>query len=129
MSNSKQIINTTKAPPPIGPYSQAVQFGNLLFLSGQISINPATNETISGSLTDETRQVMHNIREVLHHAGLSMDSIIKTSIFLTDMAYFSEVNIEYSKYFNSNFPARETVQVSGLPKGVRVEISIIAGID
>jgi 2-iminobutanoate/2-iminopropanoate deaminase len=129
MLKSKQIINTDKAPAPIGPYNQAVKFGNLIFLSGQICIDPKTGELVSGSLTDETRQVMLNIREVLNHAGLTMDSIIKTSIFLTDMAYFSEVNEEYSNHLKDNFPARETVQVSGLPKGVRVEISIIAGVE
>jgi 2-iminobutanoate/2-iminopropanoate deaminase len=129
MLKSKQIINTDKAPAPIGPYNQAVKFGDLIFLSGQICIDPKTGELVSGSLTDETRQVMLNIREVLNHAGLTMDSIIKTSIFLTDMAYFSEVNEEYSNHLKDNFPARETVQVSGLPKGVRVEISIIAGVE
>jgi 2-iminobutanoate/2-iminopropanoate deaminase len=129
MLKSKQIINTDKAPAPIGPYNQAVKFGNLIFLSGQICIDPKTGELVSGSLTDETRQVMLNIREVLNHAGLTMDSIIKTSIFLTNMAYFSEVNEEYSNHLKDNFPARETVQVSGLPKGVRVEISIIAGVE
>lgn len=128
MTKAKQIINTSKAPAPIGPYSQAVQFGNLVFLSGQIALNPNTGELVTGSLTEETKQVMINIREVLHHAGLSMDSVIKTSIFLTDMAYFSEVNAEYANFFDGDFPARETVQVSGLPKGVRVEISIIAGL-
>jgi 2-iminobutanoate/2-iminopropanoate deaminase len=129
MLKSKQIINTDKAPAPIGPYNQAVKFGDLIFLSGQICIDPKTGELVSGSLTDETRQVMLNIREVLNHAGLTMDSIIKTSIFLTNMAYFSEVNEEYSNHLKDNFPARETVQVSGLPKGVRVEISIIAGVE
>ncbi len=129
MTKSKQIINTPNAPTPIGPYSQGVQFGNLLFLSGQIAINPANGNLIQGSLKEETQQIMKNIYEVLHFAGLSMDSIIKTSIFLTDMAYFNEVNEEYAKYFSANYPARETVQVSGLPKGVRVEISVIAGLE
>jgi len=127
MSKAKQIINTTNAPIPIGPYSQGVKFGNMLFLSGQIAIEPSTGELIQGSLKEETQQIMKNIYEVLHFAGLSMDSIIKTSIFLTDMAYFNEVNEIYAQHFSGNYPARETVQVSGLPKGVRVEISVIAG--
>jgi 2-iminobutanoate/2-iminopropanoate deaminase len=127
MSKAKQIINTPNAPIPIGPYSQGVKFGNMLFLSGQIAIEPSTGELIQGSLKEETQQIMKNIYEVLHFAGLSMDSIIKTSIFLTDMAYFNEVNEIYAQHFSGNYPARETVQVSGLPKGVRVEISVIAG--
>jgi len=127
MSKAKQIINTPNAPTPIGPYSQGVKFGNMLFLSGQIAIEPSTGELIQGSLKEETQQIMKNIYEVLHFAGLSMDSIIKTSIFLTDMAYFNEVNEIYAQHFSGNYPARETVQVSGLPKGVRVEISVIAG--
>jgi 2-iminobutanoate/2-iminopropanoate deaminase len=129
MSKAKQIINTINAPTPIGPYSQGVKFGNMFFLSGQIAIEPSTGKLIQNSIKEETEQIMKNIQEILHFAGLSMDSIIKTTIFLTDMAYFNEVNECYAHYFNANFPARETVQVSGLPKGVRIEISVVAGLE
>ena len=122
----KKIINTSGAPSPIGPYSQAVQAGNAVFLSGQIAIEPSTGELVKGSLTEETRKVMQNIEAILNEVNLGFDSIVKTGIFLTDMAFFAEVNEEYSRWFNSDFPARETVQVAGLPKGVRVEISMIA---
>lgn len=129
MSKEKKIINTPNAPSPIGPYNQAVKFGNLLFLSGQIAIDPSNGNLIEGTLKEETQQIMKNIHEILHFAGLSMNSVLKVSIFLTDMAFFHEVNEEYAQHFTENFPARETVQVSGLPKGVRIEISVIAGID
>lgn len=122
----KKIIQTSGAPAPIGPYSQAVQAGNMVFLSGQIAIEPSTGQLVTGSLTDETRKVMQNIEAILHELKLGFDSIVKTGIFLTDMAYFEEVNAEYARWFKSDFPARETVQVAGLPKGVRVEISMIA---
>ncbi len=123
-----KTINTHLAPSPIGPYSQAVAYGDLLFLSGQIAIDPASGNLIEGSIESETRQILKNIQAVLEEAGATMASIIKTSIFITDMSYFAELNEEYSKWFESNFPARETVQVAGLPKGVRVEISVIAGL-
>ncbi|MCB0820478.1 MAG: RidA family protein [Bacteroidetes bacterium] len=122
----KKIIHTSGAPSPIGPYSQAVQAGNTVFLSGQIAIEPSTGELVKGSLTEETRKVMQNIEAILNEVNLGFDSIVKTGIFLTDMAFFAEVNEEYSRWFKSDFPARETVQVAGLPKGVRVEISMIA---
>jgi 2-iminobutanoate/2-iminopropanoate deaminase len=126
MSTYKQVIKSTDAPSPIGPYSQAVQVGNLIFLSGQIAIDPTSGELIQDSLEAETNQVMRNIQAVLREVGLGMDSIVKTSIFLTDMNFFQEVNAAYASWFTSDFPARETVQVGGLPKGVRVEISTIA---
>jgi 2-iminobutanoate/2-iminopropanoate deaminase len=122
----KQIIQSNQAPSPIGPYSQAVKAGDFLFVSGQIALNPATGELVMKSIEAETRQVMENIRSVLAQAGVSFDSIVKTSIFLTDMSYFPRVNEIYSGYFTSDFPARETIQVAGLPKNVNIEISVIA---
>ena len=123
---TKQIIHTEKAPLPIGPYSQAVQSGNLLFVSGQIAIDPATNELISGEVKDEALQVMKNLEQLLAAAGYGFEHVVKTNIFLRDMADFAVVNEVYGSYFSSNFPARETVAVLGLPKNVRVEISVIA---
>ncbi len=123
---SKVIIKTNLAPDPIGPYNQAVQSGNLLFISGQICIDPATGQLKNKDLQEETHQVMHNLRAILQEAGMTFNHVVKTTIFLTDMHRFTEVNEVYGKYFESNFPARETVQVSALPKFVNVEISMIA---
>lgn len=122
----KTIINTTNAPAPIGPYSQAVAAAGLLFVSGQVPINPATGEVITTGITDEAKLVMENLKAILTEAGLGFESVIKTNIFLTDMQTFAQVNEVYGSYFTANFPARETVQVSALPKGVNVEISVIA---
>jgi 2-iminobutanoate/2-iminopropanoate deaminase len=122
----KKIIETSGAPAPIGPYSQAVGVGNLLFISGQIPIDPATNELVSGSVEDETKQVMLNLETILTKAGYSFSDIVKTTIFLSDMSYFAKVNEIYGSYFQSDFPARETVAAAGLPKNVNVEISVIA---
>jgi 2-iminobutanoate/2-iminopropanoate deaminase len=122
----KTIINTNNAPAPIGPYNQAVATGNLIFVSGQIPMDAATGEIISSDIKAETKKVMENIRAILTEAGSDFDQIVKTSIFLTDMQSFAQVNEVYGSYFTANFPARETVQVSALPKGVNVEISVIA---
>jgi 2-iminobutanoate/2-iminopropanoate deaminase len=122
----KTIINTNNAPSPIGPYSQAVQFGNMLFVSGQIAINPATGELDLSNIENETHQVMRNIGAILTEAGIDYSHIIKTGIFLKDMNQFAAVNEVYGSYFSGNFPARETVQVSRLPKDVNVEISVVA---
>jgi 2-iminobutanoate/2-iminopropanoate deaminase len=122
---SKIIINTNNAPAPIGPYSQAVKAGNMLYLSGQIALDTEGNLHI-GSIKEETMQVMKNIEALLNEAGAGFEHIVKTTIFLSDMALFSEVNEVYSSYFTSNFPARETVAVKGLPKNVNVEISVTA---
>ncbi|RFZ83181.1 RidA family protein [Mucilaginibacter terrenus] len=122
----KTIINTQNAPAPIGPYSQAVAFNGLLYVSGQIPMDPATGEIINTGIIDEARQVMENLKGILTEAGAGFDDIIKTTIFLTDMQTFTQVNEVYGSYFTENFPARETVQVSGLPKGVNVEISVVA---
>ncbi len=122
----KTIIHTTSAPAPIGPYSQAVRAGNLLFCSGQIAINPASGELVMGSIQEETHQVMKNIQALLTAAGLNFSHVVKTSIFLKDMNQFGAVNEVYGSYFTADFPARETVQVARLPKDVNVEISITA---
>ncbi|HEX7905975.1 MAG TPA: RidA family protein [Chitinophagaceae bacterium] len=123
---TKTIIKTTQAPAPIGPYNQAVQTGNLLFISGQICIDPASGELKKKDLQEETHQVMHNLKAILKQAGMDFNNVVKTTIFLTDMHRFTEVNEVYGKYFEGDFPARETVQVSALPKFVNVEISMIA---
>jgi 2-iminobutanoate/2-iminopropanoate deaminase len=122
----KNIINTSSAPAPIGPYNQAVQSGNFLFISGQICIDPATGELKNKDIAEETHQVMHNLKAILQAAGMSFSNVVKTTIFITDMKRFAEINEVYGKYFTDNFPARETVQVSALPKFVNVEISMIA---
>ncbi|WP_432713770.1 RidA family protein [Pedobacter sp.] len=122
----KQITHTTDAPAPIGPYSQAVLANGVLYLSGQIAINPATGELTTLSLKGETHQIMRNLNAVLLEAGFAFEHIVKTTIFLSDMELFAEVNEVYGSYFTKDFPARETVAVKGLPKGVNVEISAIA---
>ncbi|MET4138774.1 RidA family protein [Pedobacter sp. UYP1] len=122
----KTIINTSNAPAPIGPYSQAVLANGFLYVSGQIPINPATGELTQSSIKDETEQVMRNLNAVLLEAGFEFTHILKSTIFLSDMELFAEVNEVYGSYFESDFPARETVAVKGLPKGVNVEISVIA---
>jgi 2-iminobutanoate/2-iminopropanoate deaminase len=122
----KRIIYTNAAPEPIGPYSQAVQAGNMLYVSGQVAIDPANNELIKGSVADEAKQVMKNIEVLLADAGYAFSDIVKTTIFLTDMKYFAEVNEIYGSYFTSDYPARETVAAAGLPKNVNVEISVTA---
>lgn len=122
----KKIIHTEHAPQPIGPYSQAVKFGNMLFVSGQIAMDPSTGEMKMGSIEEETTWVMKNLKAVLEEAGFGFEHILKSSIFLSDMELFNEVNAVYANSFSSDFPARETVAVKGLPKGVNVEISVIA---
>jgi 2-iminobutanoate/2-iminopropanoate deaminase len=123
---NKQIIQTASAPAPIGPYSQAVLSGNLLFVSGQIAINPATGNIEATDIISEAHQVMHNLRAILTESGMDFGNIVKTTIFLSDMSLFAMVNEIYGKYFNGSFPARETVAVKGLPKNVNIEISVIA---
>ncbi|MDR6785961.1 RidA family protein [Pedobacter africanus] len=122
----KRIINTTNAPAPIGPYNQAVMANGFLFLSGQVAINPETGGLTQSSITEETHQVMRNIKAVLLEASYGFEDVVKTTIFLSDMALFAEVNEVYGSYFETDFPARETVAVKGLPKGVNVEISMTA---
>jgi 2-iminobutanoate/2-iminopropanoate deaminase len=123
----KQTINTKQAPAPIGPYSQAISAGQMIFISGQIPVDPSTDQLVSGDISDETRQVMKNLKAILSEAGMDFSHVVKTTIFVTDLANFGIVNDVYGKYFDGgNFPARETVEVSRLPKGVGVEISMIA---
>lgn len=123
---SKTIINTSLAPAPIGPYSQAVLSGNMLFISGQVCIDPANGQLNNKDIQAETHQVMQNLEAILKEAGMNFANVVKTTIFLTDMHRFADVNEVYGKYLAEAFPARETVQVSALPKFVNVEISMIA---
>ncbi|EGV44800.1 RidA family protein [Bizionia argentinensis JUB59] len=123
----KKIINTEHAPAPIGPYNQAVLVGNMLYTSGQIAINPKTNELVLETIELETEQVMQNMKAVLAAADMTFENVIKSSIFISDMENFSKINSVYATYFNSDTaPARETVEVANLPKYVNVEISMIA---
>ncbi len=123
---SKQIIQTDNAPSPIGPYSQAILANNTLYISGQIALVPASSELANKDIQEETHQVMQNIKAILAAAAMDFSHIVKTTIFLSDMSFFAEVNQVYGKYFENDFPARETVAVKGLPKNVNVEISMIA---
>ena len=123
---SKQVIYSANAPDPIGPYSQAIKAGNMLFVSGQIAIQRSTGKILTGSVEEETRQVMANLQDILVAAGMDFSNIVKTTIFLKDMNSFPKVNEIYGTYFQQSPPARETVEVSRLPKDVNVEISCIA---
>ena len=123
---AKQIIKTDKAPAPIGPYNQAVIAGDFLFASGQIAIDPTTNEVIVGTIQDQAHQVMNNIKAILDEAKITFEHVVKATIFLSDMSLFAEVNEVYGSYFGGDYPARETVAAKGLPKGVNVEISVTA---
>ena len=123
----KTPILTDKAPEPIGPYNQAINFDNTIFVSGQIPLNPETGSLVDSGIRDETKQVMENLKEILHEANFKINDIVKTSIFLKSMDNFGEINEEYGKYFENIIPpARETVEVSKLPLDVNVEISCIA---
>lgn len=123
----KQIIQTNAAPAPIGPYNQAIKMGNFLFVSGQIPLDAATGNLVTSGIEKETEKVMENLDVILKAAGMDFTNVVKSTIFLTDMGLFSQVNEIYGNYFPDNAPARETVEVSALPKGVHVEISMIAG--
>jgi 2-iminobutanoate/2-iminopropanoate deaminase len=123
----KKIIFTEKAPAPIGPYNQAVLVGNTLYTSGQIAINPATNELVLDTIEDETKLVMENLKAVLEAAEMTFENVVKVSIFISDMGNFAKINAVYGSYFDeATAPARETVQVACLPKNVNVEISAVA---
>ena len=123
---AKKIIATALAPQAIGPYSQAVDLGDLVFVSGQIPIDPASQQVILGPVDVQTERVLKNLQGVLAAAGLSLDHVVRTTVFLTDLANFPKMNEVYTRFFSKDFPARSTVQVSGLPKGVGVEIDAIA---
>ncbi|GAK50798.1 putative endoribonuclease L-PSP [Candidatus Moduliflexus flocculans] len=122
----KTIIKTTQAPQAIGPYSQAVRVGDMLFVSGQIPINPATGELVTESFEAQVRQVLKNIEGVLASVGANFSNVVKTTVFLKDMAQFAEMNAIYAQYFTENPPARSTIQVARLPKDADVEIEVIA---
>ena len=123
----KKIIFTDKAPAPIGPYNQAVLVGNILYTSGQIALHPLTMELVIDDIETETKQVMENMKAVLETADMTFDNVVKTTIFIMNMGDFARINSVYGSYFDENTaPARETVQVAGLPKGVNVEISMVA---
>jgi 2-iminobutanoate/2-iminopropanoate deaminase len=128
MKMIKKIIETKNAPKPLGPYSQAVQVGNLLFCSGQIPINPETNEVLKGSVSEQTLLVLKNIKAVLNEAGGDFENVVKTTMYLQNMNDFAVVNEIYGKHFTGKTPARTTIQVAALPKGVDVEIEVIAHI-
>jgi len=129
MDQIKQIIKTDAAPAPIGPYNQAVAVNGMLFISGQIALDPKDGSLYQGDIATETEKVMENLRGILEAAGTSFANVVKSSIFLMDMGQFMQVNEVYARYFDAETaPARETVQVSGLPKGVKVEISMIAAL-
>lgn len=123
---NKEIINTLNAPAPIGPYNQAVKVGSMLFVSGQVALKPGTSELSNADIVEETDQVMQNIKAILTEAGMDFSNVVKTSIFLSDMDLFAQVNEIYAKYFTVDFPARETIAVKTLPKNANVEISVIA---
>jgi 2-iminobutanoate/2-iminopropanoate deaminase len=123
----KKIIKTPNAPLPIGPYNQAVIANNTLYISGQVAINPANNEVVSGEIEVETKQVMENLKAILEEAGLTFENVVKASVFVKDMHLFSRINAVYTQYFNeATAPARELVEVVNLPKFVNIEISMIA---
>jgi 2-iminobutanoate/2-iminopropanoate deaminase len=124
----KKIINTSNAPAPVGPYNQSTLFNGILFVSGQIALNPATGELVTDNIEAETHQVMKNIKAVLTEAGLTFENVLKCSVFVSDMNNYSRINTVYAEYFDeATAPARELVEVANLPKFVNIEISVIAG--
>ena len=125
----KRTIFTETAPKVVGPYSQAIQVGDLLFCSGQIPIDPKTGELVTGSIEEQTKQVMNNLQEVLRSAGATLDEVVKTTIFIADMADYVKVNETYASFLKEPYPARSTVQVAKLPKDARIEIEMIAKLD
>ena len=125
-SEGKQIISTEKAPKAIGPYSQAIRAGNLVFTAGQIGLDPSTMEIVTGGVEAETRQVLTNLKHILEAAGSGLNHVVKTTVFLADMADFAAMNAIYAEFFAENFPARSTIAAAGLPKGALVEIEAIA---
>ena len=124
----KKVIRTTKAPSAIGPYSQAIQVGNLVYTSGQIPIDPATGAFVEGGINEQTRQSLLNVKAILEEAGLTMANVVKTTVFMADMNDFADMNAVYAQFFSEPFPARSAVAVKTLPKGALVEIEVVAGI-
>ncbi len=123
----KKVINTDQAPAAIGPYSQAIKVGNLVYTSGQIPINPATGNFVEGGIKEQTRQSLTNIKAILEETGLSMNNVVKTTVFLADMNDFADMNSVYAEFFSEPYPARSAVAVKTLPKGALVEIEVVAG--
>jgi len=123
----KEVVFTERAPKPIGPYSQAIRLGNLLFVSGQIPIDPATNEVAKGGIKEQTERVLENVRAILEAANMTLDDVVMAFVYLSDMADFPQFNEVYSRYFKERPPARVTVAVKSLPRDVKVEIAVIAG--
>ena len=123
----KKVINTNQAPAAIGPYSQAIKVGTLVYTSGQIPINPATGNFVEGGIKEQTRQSLTNIKAILEEAGLSMNNVVKTTVFLADMNDFADMNSVYAEFFAEPYPARSAVAVKTLPKGALVEIEVVAG--
>ena len=124
----KKVISTTKAPTAIGPYSQAIQVGNLVFTSGQIPIDPATGVFVEGGVKEQTRQSLLNVKAILEEAGLTMGDVMKTTVFMADMNDFADMNAVYAEFFTEPYPARSAVAVKTLPKGALVEIEVVAGV-
>ena len=123
-----KVISTTKAPAAIGPYSQAIQVGNLVYTSGQIPIDPATGKFVEGGIKEQTRQSLTNVRAILEEAGLTMANVVKTTVFMADMNDFADMNAVYADYFSEPYPARSAVAVKTLPKGALLEIEVVAEI-
>ncbi len=126
LHDMKKMISTPKAPAAIGPYSQAIQVGNLIYTSGQIPIDPATGQLVEGGIKEQTRQSLSNIQAILQEAGLTMASVVKTTVFMADMADFAEMNSVYAEFFTEPYPARSAVAVKTLPKNALVEIEVVA---
>ncbi|SEN20268.1 2-iminobutanoate/2-iminopropanoate deaminase [Prevotella sp. ne3005] len=124
----KKVIRTTKAPSAIGPYSQAIQVGNIIYASGQIPIDPATGSFVEGGIKEQTRQSLLNVKAILEEAGLTMGNVVKTTIFMADMNDFADMNAVYAEFFAEPYPARSAVAVKTLPKGALVEIEVVAGV-
>ena len=122
----KKVINTTKAPAAIGPYSQAIQVGNLVYTSGQIPINPVTGVFVEGGIKEQTRQSLQNVKAILEEAGLTMSNVVKTTVFMADMNDFADMNAVYAEFFAEPYPARSAVAVKTIPKGALVEIEVVA---
>ena len=125
----KKVINTTQAPSAIGPYSQAIQVGNLVYTSGQIPIDPATGAFVEGGIKEQTRQSLRNIKAILEEAGLTMANVVKTTVFMADMNDFADMNAVYAEFFTESFPARSAIAAKSLPKGALVEIEVVATIE
>ncbi len=124
----KKVISTTKAPSAIGPYSQAIQVGNIIYTSGQIPIDPATGSFVEGGVKEQTRQSLLNVKAILEEVGLTMGNVVKTTVFMADMNDFADMNAVYAEFFTEPYPARSAVAVKTLPKGALVEIEVVAGV-